>query len=171
MTKYFKQLYKNKKGQPVVVGLMVFFMIIVVAIAMIPLLKDTLTDARDTEHLDCDGLRNSSFGSWVIGVSPSITLTCSEGTGIKYRYAKLNDVDSNGFADWTTYSTPFDIDTGIDTLYNLQYYCVGGTTGDPASLDGFVAATCIVTDLTFLYFLGTAIAAAGGFMWWRKGQA
>lgn len=93
--KPIETLMKDKKGQPVFVGLMIFIAVIITAIAMIPLLKQVLTEARDADHLDCD--------------NPSI--------------------------------------------------------------DDFKAATCIVTDLTFLYFIGTVIAAAGGFMWWRRGQA
>lgn len=93
--KPIETLMKDKRGQPVFVGLMIFIAVIITVIAVIPLLKQVLTEARDVDHLDCDN----------------------------------------------------------------------------SSIDDFQAATCIVTDLTFLYFIGTAIAAAGGLMWWRRGQA
>lgn len=45
---------KNKKGQTIVLGLMIAIFVFIVAVVLIPSLKDMVDDARDTNSLDCD---------------------------------------------------------------------------------------------------------------------
>ena len=116
---------KGKKGQPVVLGIMVLMMLIVVIVAITPLLKDTLTEMRDPAHLECSS-------------------TCK-------------------FSGYSEYNAI--------TKMCYEYGNSTNTTSPAAtSIDGFASATCILTDFTLFYFIGTAIAVSVGFMWWRKGQ-
>ena len=44
---------KGKKGQSVIIGIMVFIMVFFTVVALIEPLKDGITIARDVNHLDC----------------------------------------------------------------------------------------------------------------------
>ena len=159
-----------KKAQPVFVGFCIFFMVIIVLFAMIPILKDTIVGARDAQHLDCTGLVTTETGYWTTGTSAPLNMdSCISAAPVKYRYALI---DQNAiWSDWATYSTPFNISTSINTAYKTQHYCTDGSQGSSANVAQSDAAMCIIVDFTFLYYLGIGIGAAGAFMWWRKGQA
>lgn len=50
-----KKIPKSKKGQMLVVGIMIMIMAIVLFIALIPAIKSVMDDARGCDYLNCKG--------------------------------------------------------------------------------------------------------------------
>jgi len=71
----------NKKGQMVFVAIMVFIMVIITVVTLIEPLKDQITTARDSDHLDCDNA-SISVGTKATCVVTDFTLFYFVGVAI-----------------------------------------------------------------------------------------